>query len=187
MLQEYEENNRHGFDNRKGDKHVTGVYRWVDIVYTNRLINYGKRLMYEFMLPEPAYFYKQALEKIAEEAAGATGSTTVLEEPVHPSVNKITGADVIDETTYLDYGRLYDITIAAPPKTIAPVSDSFSPITSPDGKDKTYDFDMMIPVGYEAVSAKVDYTFNYQYGDFQPDTQFVVSVGQATHRVAKAA
>ncbi|HYF30362.1 MAG TPA: hypothetical protein VD993_04530 [Chitinophagaceae bacterium] len=185
MLQEYEENNRHGFDNRKGDKHVTGVYRWVDIVYTNRLINYGKRLMYEFMLPEPAYFYKQALEKIAEEATGA-GSTTVLEEPIHPEENDITGPDKIDEITYLEYGRLYDITIAAPPKPASPVSDAFSPVTSPDGKDRTYDFDLIIPAGYEAVSAKVDFTFNYQYGDFQPDTQFVISVGQHTYSVGKA-
>ncbi|CAL2080651.1 hypothetical protein [Tenacibaculum sp. 190524A05c] len=57
ILKEFEENNTHGFDNRKGDEHVTGVYRWVDVIYKNTLVNYGKRLMYEFAIPEPAKFY----------------------------------------------------------------------------------------------------------------------------------
>ena len=61
ILKEFEENNSHGFDNRKGDKHITGVYRWVDKIYKNKLINYGKRLMYEFSIPEPARFLKDAI------------------------------------------------------------------------------------------------------------------------------
>ena len=33
IVEEFEENNKHGFDNTKGDKHVVGVYRWVDKIY----------------------------------------------------------------------------------------------------------------------------------------------------------
>ncbi|MBW8362131.1 MAG: hypothetical protein K0M56_08105 [Kaistella sp.] len=62
MIKEYEENNKHGFDNRSGGTHVTGVYRWVDKIYDNQLVNYGKRLMFEADLPHPALFYKKALE-----------------------------------------------------------------------------------------------------------------------------
>ena len=51
IVEEFEEQNKHGFDNRLGDKHVSGVYRWVDKVYKNQVFNYGKRLMYEFMVP----------------------------------------------------------------------------------------------------------------------------------------
>lgn len=54
IIEEFEENNKHGFDNTKGDKHVVGVYRWVDKIYKNQVFNYGKRLMFEFMVPEPA-------------------------------------------------------------------------------------------------------------------------------------
>ena len=61
VLREFEENNKHGFDNTKGDKHVTGVYRWVDMIYKNQIVNYGKRLMYEFSIPEPSNFLKTAL------------------------------------------------------------------------------------------------------------------------------
>jgi hypothetical protein len=61
IIKEFEDNNKHGFDNREGDKHVTGIYRWLDIIYKNRLVNYGKRLMLEFSVPEPAEFYKRAM------------------------------------------------------------------------------------------------------------------------------
>lgn len=54
ILEEYEENNKHGFDNTKGNNHVVGVYRWVDKVVKNQIFNYGKRMMFEFMIPEPA-------------------------------------------------------------------------------------------------------------------------------------
>ena len=61
ILREFEENNKHGYDNRQGESHVTGVYRWVDKIYKNRLVNYGKRLMYEFNVPEPSRFFKKAI------------------------------------------------------------------------------------------------------------------------------
>lgn len=61
VLREFEENNKHGFDNTKGTNHITGIYRWIDKIYTNHLVNYGKRLMYEFSIPEPAKFLKDAL------------------------------------------------------------------------------------------------------------------------------
>lgn len=61
IIEEYEENNSHGFDNRKGDQHVVGVYRWVDKIVKNQVINYGKRQMMEFMIPEPSKLYRHAL------------------------------------------------------------------------------------------------------------------------------
>jgi hypothetical protein len=62
IIKEFEENNKHGFDNRKGTKHVTGVYRWVDKIYDNELVNYGKRLVLEVEVPAPALLYKKAME-----------------------------------------------------------------------------------------------------------------------------
>ena len=62
IIKEFEENNKHGFDNRKGTQHVTGVYRWVDKIYNNELLNYGKRLVLEVEVPNPALLYKKAME-----------------------------------------------------------------------------------------------------------------------------
>jgi hypothetical protein len=55
-LEEVEETNEHGFVNDSGDN-VTGVYRWVDKLYRQKVVNYGRRLMYQFVVPEPAAFY----------------------------------------------------------------------------------------------------------------------------------
>ncbi len=62
MIKEFEENNKHGFDNREGKQHVTGVYRWVDKIYANELVNYGRRLLFEISVPSPADFYKRAMK-----------------------------------------------------------------------------------------------------------------------------
>lgn len=83
MIKEFEENNKHGFDNRGGTEHVTGVYRWVDKIYDNQLVNYGKRLVLEIEVPHPALLYKKAMEwkskKKADEQAVLTPPKTLSE------------------------------------------------------------------------------------------------------------
>lgn len=59
---EVEETNQHVLDNTGKEKRVTGVYRWLDKRYTAQVFNYGKRLMFEFVLPEPAAFVIRAFE-----------------------------------------------------------------------------------------------------------------------------
>jgi hypothetical protein len=53
---ETEERNRHQLSNVKGDAHVNGIYQWVDKRYRAQVYNFGKRMMFEFMVPEPASF-----------------------------------------------------------------------------------------------------------------------------------
>ncbi|MFC4816251.1 hypothetical protein [Flavobacterium sp. GCM10023249] len=78
MIDEFEENNLHEFDNRKGDKHVVGVYRWVDKVFKNQIYNFGKRMMFEFMIPEPAKLHKLGMEVSQKD------SKSFLVKPVDP-------------------------------------------------------------------------------------------------------
>ncbi|MDF0720610.1 hypothetical protein P0M11_11435 [Kaistella sp. PBT33-4] len=72
IIKEYTETNVHEFDNRgkvtdtdnpdaAQPKHITGVYRWIDKKMKNQIYNYGKRTMFEFMVPEPAKLHKLAL------------------------------------------------------------------------------------------------------------------------------
>ena len=75
IIEEFEENNAHGFDNRNGDKHVIGVYRWVDKKMKNQIYNYGKRTMFEFMIPEPAKLHRLAT---------AASVTETLTAPIDP-------------------------------------------------------------------------------------------------------
>lgn len=74
IIEEFEENNAHEFDNRNGDKHVIGVYRWVDKKMKNQIYNYGKRTMFEFMIPEPAKLHRLA----------TFASKETVKEPVDP-------------------------------------------------------------------------------------------------------
>lgn len=81
ILEEFEENNKHGYDNRQGTEHVVGVYRWVDKLYKNQIYNYGKRMMFEFMVPEPSKLHLLGLTESSEDS----GSDTVnLTPPVDP-------------------------------------------------------------------------------------------------------
>lgn len=85
IIREYTETNVHEFDNRgkvndtnnpeaAGPKHITGVYRWVDKKMKNQIYNYGKRTMFEFMIPEPAKLHRLA----------TFASKETVKEPVDP-------------------------------------------------------------------------------------------------------
>jgi hypothetical protein len=57
-----EDKNSHTLDNTSvtggtPTDNIAGTYRWVDKLYLAKVVNYGKRLMFEFVVPEPAAFY----------------------------------------------------------------------------------------------------------------------------------
>ena len=59
-LFETEETNTHTLSAAAGKGHISGIYRWLDKEYRAQLFNYGKRMMFEFILPEPAAFFVEA-------------------------------------------------------------------------------------------------------------------------------
>lgn len=63
VLSEIEETSTHGFTNT-GTANVVGIYRWLDKSYQGQVYNYGKRLMMEFIVPEPSAFYKFAQDNL---------------------------------------------------------------------------------------------------------------------------
>jgi hypothetical protein len=100
LKREFEENNRHGFDNRKGTKHVSGVYRWVDKIYTNRLVNYDKRLMYEFMTPEPSRLFKEAIyEEVENNENGSVVDENVTSTITVPPLSEF-DINAVSDITY---------------------------------------------------------------------------------------
>lgn len=57
VLEQIEEINRHRIDNSINPQgHLRGIYRWLNKIYDAQVLNYGKRMMYEFIIPEPATF-----------------------------------------------------------------------------------------------------------------------------------
>ncbi|MGB3228821.1 MAG: hypothetical protein WBB02_12690 [Saprospiraceae bacterium] len=59
---ETEETNRHGLNNEGKDKHIIGIYRYINKRYKAQIFNYGERMMFEFLIPEPSEFYKKTIE-----------------------------------------------------------------------------------------------------------------------------
>ncbi|MEO6549804.1 MAG: hypothetical protein ABIN94_17515 [Ferruginibacter sp.] len=59
----FKEKSVHEFDNSKtGAKNITGIYQWVDKKLKTRIMNYGLRMLYDVVVPEPAAFLIESLK-----------------------------------------------------------------------------------------------------------------------------
>ena len=115
-VNEIEERNKHSFDNTGGPGNITGVYRFVDKVYQAQVINYGKRLMLEFIVPEPAAFLRYAMTKQT-----INGVTQIKPEPPGYCKNNIFIAlepKHIDRDNYLYWAGKYLAEDIVPPPNI---------------------------------------------------------------------
>ncbi|OPC01943.1 hypothetical protein BAS10_18545 [Elizabethkingia meningoseptica] len=122
IIEEFEENNSHGFDNRKGDKHVVGVYRWVDKLMKNQVQRYGKRLMFEFAIPQPAKLHSLAMKSLK--------GTKIIEMPIDPRKSSVfTMKDfstLNDENTLKYWQSKYNVEIEKQPENEVRVTKSIS-------------------------------------------------------------
>ncbi|MCU0633614.1 MAG: hypothetical protein MUE41_01970 [Gemmatimonadaceae bacterium] len=79
LLTESERTSLHGFDNATGADHIVGIYRWVDRIVSARTVNYGRRLLLTFDVPEPAAFFRS----VGSDTSAA--ATADLVEPRPPA------------------------------------------------------------------------------------------------------
>ncbi|WP_435261023.1 hypothetical protein [Tenacibaculum sp. nBUS_03] len=177
ILQEHEENNSHGFDNRKGDKHINGVYRWVDKIYKNKIINYGKRLMYEFALPEPAKFLINS--QIGNE--DDTLFITPPKKPVHPKDLKnltIKSPSDLNESNYQILEGIYSIDIDTPLANDIILNKSRSGVHQKGGGSGS--FTTEIPENYECNYFTVTLTGTVAAGGIKKNMGFTAVVAGIT-------
>lgn len=134
ILEEYEENNKHGFDNTKGSNHVVGVYRWVDKVVKNQIYNYGKRMMFEFMIPEPAKLHSLGLKTI--------DASEQLIKPVDPrtsSTHKMENFTALNNEVVLKHWTsIFNVEIDDRPAYNRRISFSFADKNIGQDVDKVY-------------------------------------------------
>ena len=154
IIEEFSEENTHGFDNRKGDNHVSGVYRWIDKIYKNKIVNYGKRLMYEFMIPEPASFHALATNKIKG------NYDVVLQEPKDPRTAEediLLKLDDNFDTRYHKWVEDFNVEITPKPAEIIKVGKSFA--QNKEGVSTGFTHSekdtVKIPEGYESQSVNI--------------------------------
>jgi hypothetical protein len=55
------ERESHSFDNVAGKTNISGIYQWLNKVYQAQVFNYGKRLLYDVVVPEPAAFVRDVV------------------------------------------------------------------------------------------------------------------------------
>ncbi|WP_053002164.1 hypothetical protein [Kordia jejudonensis] len=180
VVEEYEENTSHGYDNRKGDKHISGVYRWVDKVYRNKILNYGKRLMYEFMVPEPASFHDLAIQ--------LKDNAEILVKPVDPrtasgNLNMKDYAS-IDEENYKHWAAIYNAEVTAMPTENISITKSYSKdnMISNSGRWAHEAYETIeIPENYRAFEYNGYFTAehgHFEHGPVYPRADVVIG-GQA--------
>lgn len=163
-LHEVEELNTHGIDNRGEPAHVTGIYRWVDKRYEAQIYNYGRRLMFEFIVPEPAAFYQYARDNKPRKAL----------VPPKPLPATLTHKDVTEDN-YQNFIRDYQVQGVVPPppefKLIGMSLSSDAKIENGTALAKTSK-DLAVPEGYQLVESAASVSLLYQN-----HPQFKLSVG----------
>lgn len=182
-LRQVEEINQHTFDNKKGEGNISGIYRFVDKIYKAQIVNYGKRLMLEFIIPEPSAFLRFALTK----QPYSTVNVSLPDPPGYCLGNgKIfapLAAQDIDRYNYMYWTSKYNVEDVQPPPTQTMVT-SASMISGvkdlemyDEGDSREFfnnkNISVDIPDGYRPVNADVviDATLNIK--DEQNDTAFV--------------
>lgn len=180
IIDEFEENNSHGLDNRKGDKHVVGVYRWVDKLMKNQIYNYGKRMMFEFMIPEPARLHLLGMKEVKDP------DQIDLIKPVDPRAEggmQISDYSALSNEIKLKYwlGK-YNVEIEIPENNLV-LSKSYSDTNIGDNEHFNKTESITIPDGYIATHGYANGYFKYD-NDPQQQHSFGVGIGQHIHCVA---
>lgn len=157
IIEEYEENNMHGFDNRNGDKNVTGVYRWVDKKMKNQIYNYGKRMMFEFMIPQPAKLHQLAIGNVNNSIA-----STSLVKPQDPrtAVAPYTLSDynAVTEQKLQYWANLYKVEVDKMPLQYKTQSEDITDVVSSDRSLR--ERPVTVPENYLCKTLKVNYSFS---------------------------
>ena len=161
-VNEVEEINKHSFDNTKeGAANISGVYRFIDKIYHAQIVNYGKRLMLEFVVPEPAAFLRYAMTR-----QPAEGIAQIKPETPGYCVNnkfvELQPQNITPENYLFWTGKYLAEDVAPPPAAVQIVSGS--KVNESPGKksDVSNDYyaefglpDIAIPDGYKPLRAYV--------------------------------
>jgi hypothetical protein len=96
----------HELDNRQaGAKKIRGIYQWVDKKYKARILNYGTRLLYDVVVPEPAAFLIESLKKAVQP------ESFQLAKPLDPQISPTD----LNPSSYIYYATQYGVTGSVTP------------------------------------------------------------------------
>ena len=172
ITDEFVEANKHRFENLTNPSNVSGVYRFINAVYKNQIYNYGKRLMYEFMVPQPSKLHRLGLK-----VSVANNEAILINKPVDPRKIGFNNFSTIDNTNYKTLLATYEAQDVKPfPEQYKIIGKSYS-FTQVGGYEisiKTDDLE--IAAGYNAIHTKIR-VYAHWDGDNDQFHSFGITVG----------
>lgn len=130
-------------DNTAGTRNMRAVFRWVNKVYEACVVNYGQRLMMEFLVRQPAADF------IAQEQALAGQDFAKPVPPLQLGVATFEDIRVDGPRNYAQLGAYYGVLDLEPP----PLAERFASATLRSGEEKQ----IAVPAGYGATQAFVSW------------------------------
>ncbi len=184
ILLETEERNKGSIDNTvAGNDHRSGIFYWVNRVSHAQVFNYGRHMMFDMIVPEPAALFKALYDAKMKGDKEAN-------EPPKPKVD-IPGITV---TTYSGLLNQYAIATTddiAPPDEEITVSIAIAVNVSEADGDKSVGFSSTdgkvdIPEGYAAVHADYDIrAYTGEPGSTGPLDEVAVSINLGNRYLLK--
>jgi hypothetical protein len=203
-VEKFSEREVHSFANTEaGGANVSGVYQWLNKVYEAQVFNYGKRLMFDLVVPEPAAFLKDAVTAgqktavipppepfaLVADAQAPTGWRPVrtadlgadglflpglTSRPLNPADLDHRPGSALNYGVFM--GKYGALGVNAPPEATTTVSKAIT------GNKDDHDHlaaadDLQIPLGYRAVSLTVQGAFTL-YEEEDGDERMWVFVGR---------
>lgn len=165
---ELEETNTHRFDNAAGADDIVGAYRWVDAVFEAQVLNYGRRLLLEVLVPDPAAFFRFALTE-------SPRLDLRIGRPPEPGFCLLDSGqfmplspDDVTAANYLYFAGTYEASNVSPPPPRWHVASDTLELTftpdAPEGHAKAQN-DLSVPDGYLARRAWVAGTYLHKPGE----------------------
>ncbi len=146
------ETNLHEFSAK--DKSATGIYQWVNKIYEAQVYNYGRRMLYEIVVPEPSAFFKQSLS-----GAKAEGATLVKPKPITFIPGDLNDANWYEKAAEYQIG-----TATPPPKQYVTAVKVYSKAGVGPNTGVPDAADIDVPEGFIALSARVRLAGSYYTG-----------------------
>jgi hypothetical protein len=203
----------HNFANtgNVGQKNISGLYQWLNKVYEAQVFNYGKRMLLDLTIPEPAAFLIDAVTTAGETSSSAPPIPFVMVNnnpggvanwvPLDPQkdlnadgtiksdriTRPVNANDLSLQGTvapyFGHYVALYGASgITAPPEPQITVSKAYAQTHDQNNQLSVSD-NLTIPTGYQASAVKVNGVFTIA-GQLQPidgDERMWVFVGKTAY------
>jgi hypothetical protein len=179
VLAEIEETNTHRIDNTgQGAQHIRGVYRWLNKIYDAQIFNYGQRMMYEFVIPEPAayFLYATVQNPPADTEIIKPEAPTYQGQPLKPSH--------LTRANYQNYISLYQVPGAFTPPSQFTMTAFADKLDGTDNARTGRGGTVKLPDGYEATGAVLHY--GYIFGDARNVSAFFIG-GRTIQRTSSGA